>query len=268
MGKYLPNCYTGTILLCPTLPVCCTAAIHSTRSACKYLANCYTGTISYHVPPSQSAAQLKYTAQGMCVNTWLTIIQVPSSHVPPSYPAAQLKYTRSVLNTRLTDMQAPSLCLFPSKVRDFRSKRLQDQTLVLHILDHILVLHSDSLLPPPHPCHPPPPFHWWQRTRQLVSWVRHSQLRDQKQMEYNQDLTAHTKKEGEIKLGSILPSPVSQHFTNYRNGRQYYSCTCNNRFATNDYNTTLLPSVNTTALGMLCGAKYTHHSFTPVTKDH
>ena len=33
-------------------------------------------------------------------------------------------------------------------------------------------------------------------------------------------------------------------------------------------NTTLLPSVNTVALGMFCGAKYTHHTFTPVVKHH
>ena len=33
------------------------------------------------------------------------------------------------------------------------------------------------------------------------------------------------------------------------------------------YNTTLLPSVNTLiARGMLCGAKYTHHTFTPIIK--
>ena len=33
------------------------------------------------------------------------------------------------------------------------------------------------------------------------------------------------------------------------------------------YNTTLLPSVNTViARGMFCGAKYTHHTFTPIIK--
>ena len=33
------------------------------------------------------------------------------------------------------------------------------------------------------------------------------------------------------------------------------------------YNTTLLPSVNTLiARGMFCGVKYTHHTFTPVIK--
>ena len=33
------------------------------------------------------------------------------------------------------------------------------------------------------------------------------------------------------------------------------------------YNTTLLPSVNTLiARGMFCGAKYTHHTFTPIIK--
>ena len=33
------------------------------------------------------------------------------------------------------------------------------------------------------------------------------------------------------------------------------------------YNTTLLPSFNTlTAQGMFCGAKYTHHTFTPIVK--
>ena len=37
--------------------------------------------------------------------------------------------------------------------------------------------------------------------------------------------------------------------------------------AMTEYNTTLLPSVNTlTARGMFCGAKYTHHTFTPSTK--
>ena len=30
---------------------------------------------------------------------------------------------------------------------------------------------------------------------------------------------------------------------------------------------TLLPSVNTIALGMFCGAKYTHHTFMPVVKN-
>ena len=33
-------------------------------------------------------------------------------------------------------------------------------------------------------------------------------------------------------------------------------------------NTTLLPIVSTIALRMLCGAKYTHHTFTPVIKHH
>ena len=32
------------------------------------------------------------------------------------------------------------------------------------------------------------------------------------------------------------------------------------------YYTTLLPGVGTSALGMFCGAKYTHHTFTPVIK--
>ena len=31
---------------------------------------------------------------------------------------------------------------------------------------------------------------------------------------------------------------------------------------------TLLPSVNTIARGMFCGAKYTHHTFTPIIKHH
>ena len=30
----------------------------------------------------------------------------------------------------------------------------------------------------------------------------------------------------------------------------------------------LLPSVNTVVLGMLCGAKYTHHTFTSTVKHH
>ena len=35
------------------------------------------------------------------------------------------------------------------------------------------------------------------------------------------------------------------------------------------YNTTLLPSVSAIAVGMLCsGAKYTHHTFTPIIKHH
>ena len=34
------------------------------------------------------------------------------------------------------------------------------------------------------------------------------------------------------------------------------------------YNTALLPSVNTTALGMFSGAKYTHHIFTPIMKHN
>ena len=38
-------------------------------------------------------------------------------------------------------------------------------------------------------------------------------------------------------------------------------------FLTIRYNITLLPSVNTlTARGMICGAKYTHHTFTPIIK--
>ena len=32
------------------------------------------------------------------------------------------------------------------------------------------------------------------------------------------------------------------------------------------YNTTLLPSVSTTALGMFCGARYPHHTFTLIIK--
>ena len=32
------------------------------------------------------------------------------------------------------------------------------------------------------------------------------------------------------------------------------------------YNTTLLPSVYTNALGMFCGAKYIHHTLTPTIK--
>ena len=234
--------------------------LHSwnTQGLCVNISLTVTQVPSYYVPPSQFAAQLKCTTQGLCVNTWLTIIQVPSSHVPPSYPAAQLKYTRSVLNTRLTDMQVPSLCLFPSKVRDFRSKWL---------LDQILVLHSDSVLPPsPSPPPPPPPFPWWQRKRQLVFWARHITEGSKANEIQSRSHSTHTKKRG--KSSSILPSPTSQHFTSYRNGRQYCSCTCNNHFATNDCNVTLLPSVNTTALGMLCSAKYTHHSFMPVTKDH
>ena len=34
------------------------------------------------------------------------------------------------------------------------------------------------------------------------------------------------------------------------------------------HSTTLLPSVNTNARGMFCGAKYTHHTFTPIIKHH
>ena len=34
------------------------------------------------------------------------------------------------------------------------------------------------------------------------------------------------------------------------------------------YNTSLLPSVSTNTLGMCCGAKYTHYTFTPVIKHH
>ena len=38
-------------------------------------------------------------------------------------------------------------------------------------------------------------------------------------------------------------------------------------YNTIQYNTTLLPSVNTLiARGMFCGAKYTHHTFTPIIK--
>ena len=34
------------------------------------------------------------------------------------------------------------------------------------------------------------------------------------------------------------------------------------------YNTTLLPSVNTVALGVFCGAKYTPNTFMPIIKHH
>ena len=34
------------------------------------------------------------------------------------------------------------------------------------------------------------------------------------------------------------------------------------------YNTTLLPSVSTIALGMFRGAKYTHHTCMPIIKRH
>ena len=34
------------------------------------------------------------------------------------------------------------------------------------------------------------------------------------------------------------------------------------------YSTTLLPSVNTIALGMFCGAKYTNYTFMPFIKHH
>ena len=34
------------------------------------------------------------------------------------------------------------------------------------------------------------------------------------------------------------------------------------------YNTTLLPDVNTIALEMFCGARFAHHTFTPVMKHH
>ena len=37
---------------------------------------------------------------------------------------------------------------------------------------------------------------------------------------------------------------------------------------TRTHNTALLPSVNTTALGMFCGAKYTHHTFMPIITHH
>ena len=32
--------------------------------------------------------------------------------------------------------------------------------------------------------------------------------------------------------------------------------------------TTLLPTVNTIAWGIFCGAKYTHHTFIPIMKHH
>ena len=37
-------------------------------------------------------------------------------------------------------------------------------------------------------------------------------------------------------------------------------------YDTIQYNTTLLPIVNTVARGMFCGPKYTHHTFTPIMK--
>ena len=39
-------------------------------------------------------------------------------------------------------------------------------------------------------------------------------------------------------------------------------------YNTIQYNTTVLPSVNTIALGMFCGFKWTHHIFTPIIKHH
>ena len=93
--KYLANCYTGTVLPCPTLPVCCRAELHNTGSVCTYLANCYTGTI-YLTKSYPHILLHSWNTQGLCVNTWLTVTQIPSYHVLPSYPAAQLKHTRSV----------------------------------------------------------------------------------------------------------------------------------------------------------------------------
>ena len=39
------------------------------------------------------------------------------------------------------------------------------------------------------------------------------------------------------------------------------------RSTTVAHNTTLLPSVNTFGRGMFCGAKYTHHTFSPIIKE-
>ena len=39
-------------------------------------------------------------------------------------------------------------------------------------------------------------------------------------------------------------------------------------FMYSQHNTTFLPSVSTIALGHFCGAKYTHHTFTPIIKQH
>ena len=46
-----------------------------------------------------------------------------------------------------------------------------------------------------------------------------------------------------------------------------YQCRCVLQYNTIQYNIALLPSVNTLiARGMLCGAKYTHHTFTAIMK--
>ena len=49
--------------------------------------------------------------------------------------------------------------------------------------------------------------------------------------------------------------------------RKYIMQEDNERSSYNN-NTTLLPSVSTVALEMFCGAKYIHHTFTPIIKHH
>ena len=49
--------------------------------------------------------------------------------------------------------------------------------------------------------------------------------------------------------------------------RKYVMQEDNERSSYNN-NTTLLPSVSTVALEMVCGARYTHHTFTPILKYH
>ena len=61
-----------------------------------------------------------------------------------------------------------------------------------------------------------------------------------------------------VVVGCIIPSCFRGHRFPWTNGPA---------LLTIQYNITLLPSVNTlTARGMFCGAKYTHHTFTPIIK--
>ena len=63
-----------------------------------------------------------------------------------------------------------------------------------------------------------------------------------------------------VRPGRELKSPgCESRYGAYRRGNCAYNTTL-------QCNTTLLPSVNTLARGMFCGAKYTHQTFTPIIK--
>ena len=58
------------------------------------------------------------------------------------------------------------------------------------------------------------------------------------------------------RLNSLIPNPLCHRLLHLKPSSKI-QC-----------NITLLPSVKTIALGIFCGAKYTHHTFSPVIKHH